>query len=141
MMQKSIVSSVIVIIGMICFRPSFAEEIPGRVSVTDKEIIERLTRLETRLEEGQKALNQRIGDVNVGLNKRIDDLQATMRWWLGVLSFMIIALFGYIVWDRRTALHPVMERTSRAEKLLDALRQYSRSEPKLAEILRSFGLL
>ena len=131
-MRRLIVGSFIVIISIICFRPSFAEEIPGRVSVTDKEIIERLTGLEirlVRLEEGQKALNQRVGD-----------LHNTVHWWLGILSAMIIALFGYTVWDRRTALHPVMERTSRAEKLLDALREYSRSEPKLAETLRSFGL-
>jgi hypothetical protein len=28
-----------------------------------------------RLEEGQKAINQRIGDVERGINKRIDDLK------------------------------------------------------------------
>ena len=136
-MQRRIVGLSVLIIGILCFRSSFAEDVPGRVSITDKEIIERLTRLETRLEQGQKRLNQRIDDIN----KRIDDLQATMHWGFGILFAMILGLFGYIVWDRRTALQPVMERTRKLEKLLDALREYARSEPKLAEILRSFGLL
>ena len=172
-MRRLIVGSSIVLIGIICFRPSFAEEIPSRVSVTDKEIIERLTRLETCLEEAHRASNKRIDDLNVGLNKRIDDvnlglgrrldnvnlslskriddvnaglsgridevnvglgkriddLQATMRWWLGILSAMIVGLFGYIVWDRRSALHPLLEKTSRLEKLVDAHGEYSRSDP------------
>jgi chromosome segregation ATPase len=50
--------------------------------ITDREIVERLT----RLEDGQKALNRRIDDVNKRiddldnkLNKRIDDLRAEMN--------------------------------------------------------------
>ena len=126
-MQKSIVGSFvfIIIIGVICFRPSFAEDVSGRLSITDREIIERLT----RLEEGQKALNQRVDDINVSLSRRMDDLQNLMLWGFGVLFAMIIALFGYIIWDRRTALRPVMERTRNIERLLDALREYSRKEP------------
>ena len=37
--------------------------------ITDKEIVERLT----RLEEGQKTLSKRIDDLDAKLNKRIDD--------------------------------------------------------------------
>jgi len=171
-MQRVIVGFFLIVVVILCFQPSFAEDVSGRVSVTDKEIIERLT----RLEEGQKALNQRIDDVSqriddvntslssriddvsqridavntslssriddVGthLTKRIDDLQGTMHWGFGILFAMILGLFGYIVWDRRTALQPVLEKTRNLENLLDALREYARSEPRLAEILRSFGL-
>ncbi|HID96378.1 MAG TPA: hypothetical protein EYP53_10045, partial [Candidatus Latescibacteria bacterium] len=65
MMRRIIVASAI-IVGTLCFRSSSAEVSSGRLSVTDQEIIERLT----RLEEGQKALNQRIDDVNENLSKR-----------------------------------------------------------------------
>ncbi|MBI4723261.1 MAG: hypothetical protein HY769_09780 [Candidatus Stahlbacteria bacterium] len=87
--------------------------------ITDREIIERLT----RLEEGQKALNQRIDDMNTriddmntSLGKRIDDLQVTMLWGFGILFTMIIALFGYIVWDRRTTLIPAIKKNGRIER-------------------------
>ena len=63
------------------------------------------------------------------LSRRMDDLQATMPWWLGILSPVIAGLFGCIVWDRRSALHPVLQKTTRLEKLLDAHSEYSRSDP------------
>ena len=116
----------------------------GRVSITDREIIERLTRLETRLEEGQKALNQRLDDVNISLGKRIDDLQSTMLWGFGILFTMLIALFGYIVWDRRTALIPAIKKTEELKEsnlmILKVLKEYASKEPKLAEVLKSLGI-
>ena len=43
--------------------------------ITDREIVERLT----RLEEGQKTLSKCIDDLDAKLNKRIDDLRAEMN--------------------------------------------------------------
>ncbi len=132
--------SVLLTLMIILPRTGFTQE---RLSVTDKEIVERLT----RLEEGQKALNQRIDDVNKRIddvNKRIDDLQSIMLWGFGILFAMIIALFGYIVWDRKTALSSVVKETKtiieKFNLLVEALKAYSRKEPKLAEVFRSFGL-
>ena len=115
----------------------------GRISVTDREIIEKLNELDKkliRLEEGQKALNQRIDDVNTGLGKRIDNLQGLI--WV-ILAGMFV-LFGFVVWDRKTALSPVIRKTRELEEsdilVLKALKEYARKEPKLAEILKSFGV-
>ena len=44
------------------------------VPITSREMVERLT----RLEEGQKALAQQLGEVNANLNKRIDDVNASL---------------------------------------------------------------
>ncbi len=43
--------------------------------ITDREIVERLT----RLEEGQKSLEKRIDALEISLNKRIDDLRSEMN--------------------------------------------------------------
>ena len=43
--------------------------------ITDREIVEKLTRLEA----GQAALNQRISDINNQLNQRIDDLDKKLN--------------------------------------------------------------
>jgi hypothetical protein len=59
---------------------------------------ERIIILETKVEEGFKAVNQRIDS----LEKRIDDL----RGLIYVILAGIIALIGFIIWDRRTALAP-----------------------------------
>ena len=44
------------------------------VPITSREMVERFT----RLEEGQKALAQQLGEVNANLNKRIDDVNANL---------------------------------------------------------------
>ena len=72
---------------------------------------------------------------------------------------LIVALFGYIAWDRRTMMKPVLERVERIEqdvaqnfdlsntddsklsRLIDAMRELARTDERLATILRSFSLL
>jgi len=68
--------------------------------ITDKEIVERLT----RLEEGQKALNKRIDGLEKSLNKRIDDLRAemndrfnTLQWMLGLFIAIALVILGFVL--------------------------------------------
>jgi hypothetical protein len=49
-------------------------EVDQEVTLTSRELVERLV----RVEEGQKALAQRLEGVNTGLNQRIDDLRVEM---------------------------------------------------------------
>jgi cytochrome c-type biogenesis protein CcmH/NrfF len=55
--------------------PMVAAAVEKAPRITDCEIVERLT----RLEEGQKALNERIDGLEKSLNTRIDDLRAEMN--------------------------------------------------------------
>ena len=80
-------------------------EVAPRIS--DREIVERLT----RLEEGQKALNKRIDDVNKridglerSLNKRIDDLREEvnsrfniLQWMFGVFITVSLVILGFVL--------------------------------------------
>ena len=105
--------------------------------ITDREIVEKLTRLEA----GQAALNQRISDINNQLNQRIDDLDKKLNQRIddvnrriddltntvnnlfvltitlsGIMATMIAGLFGYIIWDRRTMMKPIQEKVEQLEK-------------------------
>ncbi len=154
---------------------SFAFEPAKRI--TDREIVERLSRLEAghdalnkriddlsaKLESGQTALNKRIDDLSAKLeasqitlnkriddlraemkagqallNKRIDDLRADMRagqaalnkridnllyimlTLFGAIITLLVAIFGYIAWDRRTMIRPVLERLDHLEKVVNS---------------------
>ena len=55
--------------------PVVAVAVEKAPRITDREIVERLT----RLEEGQKALNKRIDDLRAEMNGRFDDLRAEMN--------------------------------------------------------------
>lgn len=123
---------------------------------------DRLIRVETKLEEGLKAVNQRIDALDKridaldkridaldkridALDKRIDGLQSIVLGGFGVLFSGMMALIGFVLWDRRTALQPAIRKNKeleeKEERLERALKEYAMHDPKLAQILRSVGLL
>ena len=145
------------------FAPALGWAIETAPRISDREIVERLT----RLEEGQKALAQRIDDVerslgqridNVerslgqridsierSLGQRIDELRETMLWGFGIMFSGMFALVGFVLWDRRSALAPAVRQIEgvkeREDRLEAALREYARNVPELADVLRKLGLL
>lgn len=79
------------------------------------------------------------------MQKQIDDIKTLFYWGFGILITLFIFMFGYMIWDRRTAMRPALEQASKAEEnsrnLLSMLREYSKKHPDLAEILRTHGIL
>ncbi len=85
---------------------SFSREVPFTQEDRD-----RITRLEVKVEEGFKAVNQRMDDINRRIddtNKRIEELQTLMLWGFGILFSGMGILIGLVMWDRRTAISPVV---------------------------------
>ena len=77
--------------------------------------------------------------------KQIDDIKTLFYWGFGILISLLLFMFGYMIWDRRTAMQPALERSSIAEEnsrtLISTLREYAKKHADLAEILRSHGIL
>lgn len=93
--------------------------------------------LKARDESFQKANDKRLEM----LESQIADARQESRTFASFYLALFIALFGYIVWDRRTMMAPIQkdQRT-----FIDAIKAYSHeptSDPKLREILRQFGIL
>lgn len=122
---------------------------------------ERMIRLETKIEEGFKAVNQRIDSLEKRIDRletrmdrletRMDRLDARMDNSINILigGFLVIftgifSLIGFILWDRRTVVAPVArelkEVVKQKELILEVLKRYSRAEPRLAEAIRAVGL-
>ena len=149
------------VIILLPFQAVLAADKEG-ISISDREIIERLT----RLEEGQKNLQNQINDfrhyvdsringiqnqvigiqgqIN-GLQSQINGLRNLIMTGFGVLIAGMFSLVGFVIWDRRSAISPVINRTRDMEDkqilLLKAIREYALKEPKLSEVLKSLGLL
>lgn len=138
--MKRVVFKLLLIITVSFVIPSYAKE----VSFTQEDR-DRLIRLETKVDEGLKALNQRIDGLEKSTNQRIDTLNTFMLWGFGILFGGMGMLIGFVIWDRRTALAPAIKRNKeledREDKIERALRRYAREDPKLAEILKEEGLL
>lgn len=106
---------------LLVFSVSSAEAFEDAPRITDKEIVERLT----RLEEGQKALGVRIDDLDrhidqrfTDFSKRFDELRQLMLWGFGVSFAGMFALISLAIWDRRTTLTPTVKRIDAMESRL-----------------------
>jgi hypothetical protein len=95
----------------------------------EKEMIERFTRLEIKLEKletKQDGLENQVDIKISGLQRQIDDLKTFMLWGYGMLFGGMGILIGFVIWDRRTALAPAVRKSK---------------ELGLAEALKNSGLM
>ncbi len=135
----------VIILTLILTSLGYGKDIPFTQEDRD-----RLIRLETKIE----AIDQRIGSVeqNVNLrindvNQRIDDLRGEMNdlktfmlWGFGILFGGMALLITVVIWDRRTALSPVIKRNKELEDRVETIfKEYSKIEPKFAKILKAVG--
>ncbi|MDI6791394.1 MAG: hypothetical protein QME81_00805 [bacterium] len=117
----------------------------------NRQILEKLTQIETRLTQVETRLGQletRVARQEEGqkaLSTRIDDL----RGLIYVILAGMFALVGFIIWDRITTIDPVLKQTTELEKKLkkerDTIRkvfnEYAKKDPRFAEVLRTAGML
>ena len=124
-------------------------------ALSDREITERLTRLEEGLKGVQAnivQLRSGIGLLREDMNRQFDrQLQLTLAL-LGVFFALVASIIGFAFWDRRTMIRPV-ERTvesleeefatnrRRVQGLLEALRSLGQRNPEVATVLKQFNLL
>ena len=157
------------LLAMLMLSVSTVQAVDVAPRISDREIIEKLAALEA----GQKALSTRIDDVNTriddlrtdmkagqeALSIRITSLEQTMLALFGALTALVVAMMGYMAWDRRTMIKPIIDRLdslemevvreldlrheegSRLTRQLKALKEYARNDAKLKEILRDLSLL
>jgi len=96
---------IIFLISYIMMLGIYSKEIP--YTLEDRERL-------IRLEEGIKFVNQRIDDVK----EEIRDLKTFMLWGFGILFSGMGILMGFVLWDRRTAISPVIKRTKELEGIV-----------------------
>jgi len=126
---------------------------------------QRISDLRSEMKSGQEALRSEMKSGQEALGKRLDTSNNTMLVLFSSIVTLIIALFGYIAWDRRTMIKPMLEQLNRLEhgvvdiidvvddldlrnvqgsllaRQLKALREYARINPEFAEVMRGLALL
>ena len=128
--------------------PGLAWAVEPAPALSDREIAERLTRLET----GQETLRNDIEQLREDMNIQFDrQFQLTLAL-LAAFTVLMAGTISFAVWDRRTMIRP-FERTvrtlednlnttrHRGESLLEAFRALGQRDPAVADVLRQFHLL
>src|SRR3972149_6096861 len=104
---------------------------------------DRLIRLEQRMDAQEKTMDARFAAQDAKLDSlqgQINDVKTLMYFVLGGM----LGIIGFILWDRRTFLKPfeseAKELHKTDEQIILALREQAKTNPTLAEILKSVGL-
>ena len=117
------------------------DETNKRIDETNKRIDEVKEELNNRITEVKEELNNRIDDTN----KRIDKLIDIMIGITAVFGGLVVAMMGLVFWDRKTLIEKASEKAvqkvERKSRLLLVLRELAETDERLAEVMRSFGLL
>ncbi len=136
-----VIASILIVLFISTF--SFAKD----VSFTQEDR-DRLIKLETRVDEGFKAVNQRFESIEKRIDsveKRIDSLQQLIYVLIGAVIAQTIGVIGFVLWDRRTALQPALRKNKeleeRQDKIEKALKEIAKIDSKVAEALKNVGLL
>ena len=80
---------------------------------------DRLIRLEVKVE----AIDKRIDDLRIDFNQHFDDLLTIMLWGFGILFGGMGLLIGFVLWDRRTTLAPVIKENQAMKRVFLKLSQ------------------
>ncbi|MBC8180162.1 hypothetical protein H8E88_03470 [candidate division KSB1 bacterium] len=147
---------------LLCFcmtLPAFAQLKTDNFTSDDRKVLTDLQvkagQLEVKLDEYQQQTKLQFDHIqkqfdNVqrqfdNVDKRFDNLQTFLYWGFGILISFMGFLLGFVLWDRRTTLAPVIRETEELKrldnKILDILRAYSEKAPELREVLKNMGIL
>ena len=142
-----IVISALFLIFFIPF-PTFAEdgftqkdrELLIELKVKMEEIDKRFEQIDKRFDQ----VDKRFDDVN----NRFEDMFNFFYILAGIFTSLVVVVIGFAYWDRRTMIREAkreaiefMEKEGMLRRILDALKELSREDAKLADALRRFNLL
>ena len=111
----------------------------------------RMIRTETKLEELEKRMLERFDQVD----KRFEDNLSYIGYMIGLFGSMFALTLVFALWDRRTMVRPFETKVNEIDaellklknnkntqlKIVSVLRDLSKTDPKLADILKSHKLL
>ncbi|MGC9353861.1 MAG: hypothetical protein ACP5D9_08480 [Mariniphaga sp.] len=149
-MKRFFSISIVILLGVSSIFAQNREAVPFTMDDRD-----RLIKLEADVNSIRNEMNSLRNEMNTNLQsidkqflyqqKQIDDLKVLFYWGFGIMITLMVFMLGYMIWDRRTALKPALDKTEdidyKTRNLISALREYARNHPDLADILRTNGLL
>jgi len=140
-----------------------SREVPFTLDDRDRliRLEERVSSLEQTMNVKFESINQRFESLEKSMNIKFESQQQQindLKWGFGIIITLIIALFAYIVYDRRTTLYPLLERTEQLalkdrqieqeikelqelKKLKEVIKEYAQTDVKLTELLRRAAIL
>ena len=112
---------------------------------------DRIIRMEVVLTEFKKQVDQRFEQVDQRfeqVDKRFEQMMNFLLMLGGIFTSLTLGVIGFAYWDRRTVIREAtdgainkIEREGRLRDLILALRELSKTNLDVAEVMRNFHLL
>ncbi|MCD4696828.1 MAG: hypothetical protein K8S16_11380 [Bacteroidales bacterium] len=155
------ISGILIIISFVLNGFSQTREVPYTLDDRDRHIRteEKVESLRNEMNSFRNEMNARFEGVNKSIIERFDNQQrqidniktdiggikTMLLWGFGILFSLFLFILGYMIWDRRTAISPVREKTFAVSEKINILEKIlieeSKTNKRLAEILHSYGIL
>ncbi|MEA3445863.1 MAG: hypothetical protein U9R19_14185 [Bacteroidota bacterium] len=151
-MRHFIIFIILISLSVLSF--SQQQEVPFTLADRDRliQLEANLSALNNKVEKLDQNINKRIDNVERNFNDRIDNVERNMTnridrlenkfdtyftWGFGLVLGAIFALFGFIIYDRRTTLAPV---SNKQEKILNVLKELGEEDSKMRKALSNAAL-
>jgi len=125
-----------------------------KVDALDDLLNQRMDHLEQRVDRLEQSLDRRFQELRTDMNSQFERLNALLIGLCSVFGLLVVALFGFVFWDRRSMLRPLesdMRRlegdlaTKGSKSVLDAtvnaLRTWAQENQQLAAVLKRLNLM
>jgi Skp family chaperone for outer membrane proteins len=151
---------IVALVSLLLCVPSWGQAFEAASPLTDREIIERLTRLEegqnalqegqNALQEGQNALRAEIQqlrrefkeDLKEEIRQLRTDINAQFAWMtqlilgqLGAFAMIVVFTIGFALWDRKTMTRPLENRLKVVEE------EIAQNRPRLHSLVEALRAL
>ncbi len=107
--------------------------VEAKVEALDKRIDDLKSNIDARF----SGVNNKFDEVNKKIDRLDDKFDSYFRWGFGLVLMSIFGLIGFIIYDRRTTLAPVENKT---ERIIKSLREAAEKDPVLREALKKTAL-
>ena len=133
----------------IFYPPTLSYAVENSPRITDREIIESLIRLEEGVKANAEAIKtnrEMIGSLRAEIGSLRAELLGFLKWGFGLIFSGMLILVGFILWDRRSTVKPIKDdidelERRKVDRVIAAMKKLAEEDSKVAQVLRSVGLL
>ena len=146
------------IIDLLNQRMDHLEQRMDRIEQRMDRLDQRMDRIEQRMDRLEQSFRADIdrleGSLRTDMNSQFDRLNALLIGLCSVFGLLVVALFGFVLWDRRSMLRPLeadMKRLegdlatkgskTRLDATVNALRAWAQENQQLAAVLKRLNLM
>ena len=122
--------------------PVFAED---GYTQKDRELLIELKVKMGEIDKRFEQIDKRLAELRSDMNKRFEQMMEFFKIMTGLFGALIIALIGFVLWDRHTLLKEArrasIEYVEKESTIIKILKDYAARDEKMREVLKSFRIL